>query len=432
MPPFFLFLVLQFIGSFGQDACPCTVENNVLYCSRGSIYDFPADVEYQCPEIIQNGDKVLGIDLQDQPFEELVQDGFRQFPNIQQLALSFNKIGTIQEGAFNGLDSVATLILRENNISYIPDGTLDNMIALQYLDLEENPIKSYITQSWTVCHSFQHGYGTIEGVELFQDFSSNDQFGEKYCKNWLQHHSSNLNDCQISGDALDCSDKEEDLDVQGLGCSLQESEEQINNILVNFPRDPLTIEVDYFGKGESSKFFKNFNGVSSDFNRKRRTLTFYATKFDLASLIENTNASVTKEVTIKADTVFISEPIKINYNLKIRARIVSIDKKITMNMTMNQFNQGEMRTSYEKAGNFSAITQVRHRKFGLVDIVDFDPGTSQDSCKKLLVPSESLDTTDQWYDLAQVNLMYVCAATVQEENKKLALNVADFNLDFHR
>ena len=55
-----------------------------------------------------------------------------------------------------------------------------------------------------------------------------------------------------------------------------------------------------------------------------KKLTFYGTKLDLAFLTTNTNASLTEEVTIKADTVFISQPVKINYKLKIRARYYEI------------------------------------------------------------------------------------------------------------
>ena len=82
----------------------------------------------------------------------------------------------------------------------------------------------------------------------------------------------------------------------------------------------------------------------AEFNKQRRSLTFYGTKFDLAILPENTNETITEEVIIKADTVIISKPIIINFMLKIRARIVSIDHPITMKISVDDFKKGVTRT----------------------------------------------------------------------------------------
>ena len=93
-------------------------------------------------------------------------------------------------------------------------------------------------------------------------------------------------------------------------------------------------------------FCKVLSGPSciAEFNKQRRSLTFYGTKFDLAILPENTNETITEEVIIKADTVIISKPITINFMLKIRARIVSIDHPITMKISVDDFKKGETRT----------------------------------------------------------------------------------------
>ena len=71
-------------------------------------------------------------------------------------------------------------------------------------------------------------------------------------------------------------------------------------------------------------FFQEFNEAEPTFNQRRKSLTFYDTKFDLSSLARNTNASVTQVVTVKADTVYMSEPLDITYSLIIRARVISI------------------------------------------------------------------------------------------------------------
>ena len=77
----------------------------------------------------------------------------------------------------------------------------------------------------------------------------------------------------------------------------------------------------------------------------------------MAILPENTNETITEEVIIKADTVIISKPITINFMLKIRARIVSIDHPITMKISVDDFKKGVTRTKVcfifdSKAGVF--------------------------------------------------------------------------------
>ena len=97
-----------------------------------------------------------------------------------------------------------------------------------------------------------------------------------------------------------------------------------STITIQFPKDAVPIQVPNFGQGEMATFFQEFNEAEPSFNQRRKSLTFYDTKFDLSSLARNTNASVTQVVTVKADTVFMSEPLDITYSLIIRARVISI------------------------------------------------------------------------------------------------------------
>ena len=262
--------------------------------------------------------------------------------------------------------------------------------------------------------------------------------GQKYCDQWNLHNQFNFDQCIIaSGNVLDCSANGDDLDVHALGCQLNHlTAQNITDVLINFPQDITNPLVRDFGKGESANFFKDFNGATSEFNKKRKSLKFYGTKFDLAVLDQNTNASLTEEVTIMADTVYISKPISISYKLKIRARIVSIDQQLSMKMSADQFHsQSKLRTHYEQAIVFSKETKVRHRHYGLVSIVDTAPSTTDDFhhpiCHhKQFSPSE-VDTTDSWFDETLVNLLFVCASTVQPESNDLALEIAKFYMDFY-
>ena len=266
-----------------------------------------------------------------------------------------------------------------------------------------------------------------------------DEFnGQKYCEHWNIHNQPNFDQCITTFDnVLDCSTNGDEFDVQGIGCSLSHPRaENITDVLINFPQDILDPLVRDFGKGESKSFFKDFNGATSELNTKRKTLKLYGTKFDLAVLEQNTNASLTEEVTIMADTVYMSRPISISYKLRIRARIVSIDKQLLMKMPAGQFHsQAKLRTHYEQTVLFSKETMIRHRHYGLVSIVDTAPSTTDDFhhpiCHhKQFLPSE-LDTTDSWFDETLVNLLYVCASTVQPENNELALEVAKFYRDYY-
>ena len=97
-----------------------------------------------------------------------------------------------------------------------------------------------------------------------------------------------------------------------------------STITIQFPKDAVPIQVPNFGQGEMATFFQEFNEAEPSFNQRRKSLTFYDTKFDLSSLARNTNASVTQVVTVKADTVYMSQPLDITYSLIIRARVISI------------------------------------------------------------------------------------------------------------
>ena len=136
---------------------------------------------------------------------------------------------------------------------------------------------------------------------------------------------------------------------------------------------------------------------------------------------------------VQADTVFMSRPISINYNLRIRARIVSLDHEITMESTKSQFARGNFRIQREKNVVFGSRLTMRHRQFGYVEIVDVLPDGSANplpTCPPRPIQAEETELSD-WFDPTLVNLMYVCASTVQNENRQLAVDIADFQLNYN-
>jgi hypothetical protein len=81
-------------GSF----CPCQLDTeDVLQCEPDSIYNFPADILALCSDLIKP-EEITAIEIYDQPISILTKDALTVFPNLIQLALSFNEIDTIEVG----------------------------------------------------------------------------------------------------------------------------------------------------------------------------------------------------------------------------------------------------------------------------------------------------------------------------------------------
>ena len=417
------------------NACECEYNSfsGSLSCASGSIARFPEDFFASCASLISDLNSVIIINLEDQPITEIKSNAFKDFPMVQQIMLSFCEIDMIEYGAFEGLNHVNSLYLRNNYIEELPDGVLDSLVSLSFMDITGNPIQNYTTKSWTFCHGINYDYDTIKGIDVLQDFQENVDIEDKYCQVWIENHFPPFDQCTENEDILDCTGLGSEGDTQGLGCFVEASGDKYSKVLINLPREPRQIQD--FGAGGSSTFFTDFNGVDDDLSRLRRSLTFYGTIFDLASLESKTNKSVTREVMIKADSVYMSRPISITYNLKIRARVVSLDHEITMELSKSQFSTGNFRTKYMNKIVFGDSLKMRHRKMGLIDIVDDFPEEDliMDQCdpKPVLFNETNINMVD-WFDSTLVNLLYVCASTVQPENNELAVQMADFNLKFHQ
>ena len=92
------------------------------------------------------------------------------------------------------------------------------------------------------------------------------------------------------------------------------------------------------------------------------------------------------DVTIKADTIHISQPMHITYQLKLYGRVVAITNPITMNMTsagLFSSSPVEKWTFSERLVYLDEGITMRERRFGLVEIFDeaeprtFDPTLCQ-------------------------------------------------------
>ena len=107
--------------------------------------------------------------------------------------------------------------------------------------------------------------------------------------------------------------------------------------------------------------------------KTQKNLTIYDTIFDLAELESHTRCErkcFTEQVVIKADTVYMSKPLQIFYNLTIRARIVTINYPLSMVIRKDQFKLLKTTFMEENLIVFRNNLTMRHRKYGLIEIFD--------------------------------------------------------------
>ena len=326
--------------------CPCQVPEGYhnLHCNDGTINIWPDDflsVVESCQEELPDLSTVQAIDMVGQTIQSIGPDAFIMFPNLIEISMSFNMIQSIDIDAFKGLHLLKNMFLDYNQISTLEPRVFDPLVSLEYLDMTENKVAKYITKSWTFSNRISQNYLKVEGLnQFYQDFENNAVISRDYCQDWLVEHPPNFDACVDNGNVLDCSDIDANADIHEIGCSVGATD-AFSNVIVNFPLDPVMIE-DFVNP--TSGFLNDFNGDNDIIKNLQSTLTFYETHFDLSTLTSKTNATVTKQVIIKADTVKISSPVVINYNLIIKARMVSLDHEISMNMTSIHFANADFRT----------------------------------------------------------------------------------------
>ena len=346
MSQWYLLLFGLSCGTLVLGNCPCQVPEGYhnLHCDDGTIKVWPDDflvVMEMCQGELPDLDTVEALDMVGQTINSFGPNAFSMFPNLLEISMSFNLIESIDIDAFKGLHQLQNLFLDYNQISRLEPGVFDPLVSLEYLDMTENKVSKYTTKSWTFSNRISQSYLKVEGLgQFYQDFENNAVISRDYCEDWLAGHSPNFDACEDTGNVLDCSSIDTNADIHELGCYVGATD-TYSNVILNFPADPVQIE-DFVAP--TLGFLNNFNGDNDKIRNLQTTLTFYETHFDLATLTSKTNASVTKQVVIKADTVKLSSPISINYNLIIKARVVSLEHEISMNMTAIQFANGDSRT----------------------------------------------------------------------------------------
>ncbi|TGZ52418.1 uncharacterized protein [Temnothorax longispinosus] len=81
------------------------------------------------------------LDLSDNSLSNISVGSFRTLVGLVRLSLRKNVIGTVDEGAFRGLDRLEFLDLSDNRLADLPDSALTPLYSLQKLDLSGNQLQ---------------------------------------------------------------------------------------------------------------------------------------------------------------------------------------------------------------------------------------------------------------------------------------------------
>lgn len=81
------------------------------------------------------------LDLSDNSLSNISVGSFRTLVGLVRLSLRKNMIGTVDEGAFRGLDRLEFLDLSDNRLADLPDSALTPLYSLQKLDLSGNQLQ---------------------------------------------------------------------------------------------------------------------------------------------------------------------------------------------------------------------------------------------------------------------------------------------------
>ena len=440
--------------------CKFIPNYDLFYCIPGRLKIQDKNhfgLQLWCPDLIKSN-VIYRLVLEDQP-QLLVFSIFelkRNFPDLKYLSIRKTGLSEIvPDIAYQYHDSQDAQIfywLREinldsNMLSDINGGVFDGMFTLKRLSLLNNTSPRLETKSWPLCYSLEKGELQIQppNIEVIQNFNFDapSKIEEKYCQlgkgqfyrpyGILTDFISKCNiNRRVSKSTWDCSRGNLATDWYVLPC--------LKLIDFNF-KDKLEHIIIPFS--HENKEFDSVKGDNIDcrvgrhvledltkypeINRNKSQLILYGINIDLKLLIDHTSSDYTQKVTVYADRVFLSEPLKITYKLYIRARIVHLVHPILMTLPFKDFI-AHRSLHFKKMTSiiYDQDTAMYHTQFGgLIDIVEEKPWTYQG--KPGCIPkSESKDkrSIDPWYDDIFLKLALICLRSKVKVNPFLARKLA--------
>ena len=363
--------------------------------------------------------------------------------NLYHLSLESNEIGSVTRNTFSNQKKLQYISLWNNQLTNIEPGAFDHITTLQYLNIKSNEeLAEYRTEAWHFCNSLESEVLTVEfesNKTIVKDLKI-DSSTEMFCTNNPSHSVETA--CSGDNGHLTCEGNIEDLI-----CELRDLD--FKSITFSFPKDKSPIHVENFFEAETDAYFQEING-RDNMTQYLADLKLYGTKFDLASLDDYIGLR-TETVTIFADTIYMSRPLKspIKSRVSMRARVVSISEDIAMNMTKQQLFDTPLEAD-QPVDNWASVEEVvtgvgntsfSIRKQGYIQVQKehiVEPLRSSESTK-LCTPryfdvheyeSDHHTPPAVFFDRVQLNLLRVSVRTLAStrSNDPLALAMADHTL----
>jgi len=449
------------ISSVDQDAFTSNINLKTLTLSHNELETlprlFPSSNNKLMSLIVRDNylialesawlEKLYLLDLNN---NELNQESLRaslkspNLPNLVDLRADENQITSLDKTLFQEQHNLEYLSLWNNMIDSIQPGTFDHLLKLKSVDLKVNSFSELGTESWHFCHTL--GKQTLnlkvdDGVKLIQDLKI-DPFTQEYCENNKEASGGVPDSCKNSDGHLTCSGRMEDI-----VCALLKVD--FKTVTFKFPKDEQETKIENFFEAENNEFFQDMNRLEgqSNITKYLADLKLYGTKFDLTTLEDHVGPR-TEHVTIFADSIFMSNPLKepLKYKVSIKARVVSLSHDIWMNMTKKQMlkpltadqqvdNWAMVEEVIEGVGNVTFIVQ----KLGYLEIqrpLDLNSKVSMDSiCSprtfNVMEYKEEHNTPPSvFFDQVHLNLMRMAVRTLAstKSNNILAIDVADHSI----
>ena len=150
----------------------------------------------------------------------------------------------------------------------------------------------------------------------------------------------------------------------------EDIEEKATVLEVIFPMDIMQGESLNYGLCDSEKFFKEFNSDFTFVDIIKKVSVIYVLKLDLSN-IKKLISPTAKQVIVQADSVYMSKPLDIDFDLTILARTVSIDKPLKMlyrekDIAMENQN---VRTLRKSVISYDDKLKIKRTMYGRVEIL---------------------------------------------------------------
>ena len=231
---------------------------------------------------------------------------------------------------------------------------------------------------------------------------------------------------------VDCTLIKQGTDHQCLFEILSKDEFQNSRIVLQFPRDDVQAPpVGEFGDCDSESVFQDMKRIDKQFDSLRKNVTIHSVKFKLNDLDQYVNSEVTELVTIKADTVYMTNSLTVNFNLTIWARTISLSNPIYLVYEGNQYTIPKNYKVHQQCYQVNDKVKLRVRKFGYLQL--WDEMKSEDiNCADESLAIKNVNIT-YWYDSTIVNMMYLCcSASLKKKFQSKAIDdVIDFVINLY-